>query len=63
LILWIDAQLSPAIAQWIKARHGIDAQAVRDLGQPRAFDLQARGECASQCIIDEVLARFTPIVQ
>lgn len=38
MILWIDAQLSPAIAHWIKARHGIDARAVRDLGLRDAKD-------------------------
>jgi predicted nuclease of predicted toxin-antitoxin system len=39
MILWIDAQLSPAIAKWI-AEHfaGIEASAVRDLGYRDAAD-------------------------
>ena len=31
-MIWIDAQLSPAIAAWITAELGIDAAALRDLG-------------------------------
>ena len=32
IIIWIDAQLSPAIATWISLRFGIAASALRDLG-------------------------------
>lgn len=32
MILWIDAQLSPALARWIRDTFHIEAQAVRDLG-------------------------------
>jgi predicted nuclease of predicted toxin-antitoxin system len=38
VILWIDAQLSPALARWIRATFGIEAQAVRDLGLQKAKD-------------------------
>ena len=38
VILWIDAQLSPALARWIRETFGIKAQAVRDLGLRNAKD-------------------------
>lgn len=39
MILWLDAQLPPAITAWITANHGIEARAVRDLGLREAKDL------------------------
>ena len=30
MIIWIDAQLSPAIAAWISSHFAVDAVAVRD---------------------------------
>jgi len=36
--IWLDAQLSPQIAQWIGEQFGIDAIAVRDLGLRDAMD-------------------------
>jgi predicted nuclease of predicted toxin-antitoxin system len=36
--IWVDAQLPPAIAQWLTATHGVDAIAVRDLGLRDAED-------------------------
>lgn len=38
MIIWLDAQLSPAIATWILATFGIEAHAVRDLGLREARD-------------------------
>ena len=38
MILWLDAQLSPAIAVWLRMRFGLDAHAVRDLGLRDAED-------------------------
>jgi predicted nuclease of predicted toxin-antitoxin system len=38
LKIWVDAQLSPAIAQWLTATQGVDATAVRDLGLRDAED-------------------------
>ena len=40
MILWIDAQLSPALAPWIRATFGVDAVAVRGLGLRDASDGQ-----------------------
>ena len=37
-MIWIDAQLSPLLALWIKETFGIEAKAVRELGLQRASD-------------------------
>jgi predicted nuclease of predicted toxin-antitoxin system len=39
MILWIDAQLSPALARWLSDTFGVTAYAVRDLGLRGAKDL------------------------
>lgn len=36
--VWIDAQLSPALAQWLRDDVGVDAIAVRELGLRSAED-------------------------
>jgi predicted nuclease of predicted toxin-antitoxin system len=38
MILWLDAQLPPALAAWIVATFGIPTQAIRDLGLTTAKD-------------------------
>lgn len=38
MTIWIDAQMSPAIAVWIRSEFGVDAVAVRDLGLRDAVD-------------------------
>ncbi|MBI3303876.1 MAG: DUF5615 family PIN-like protein [Deltaproteobacteria bacterium] len=38
MIIWIDAQLSPALARWIRETFQIEAHAVRDLGLRNAKD-------------------------
>lgn len=38
MTLWIDAQLSPALASWITENLGVEAQPLRDLGLLRARD-------------------------
>lgn len=32
MIIWLDAQLSPALAPWIQATFNVEAHALRDLG-------------------------------
>jgi predicted nuclease of predicted toxin-antitoxin system len=50
MILWIDAQLSPALAPWINATFGIPATSNASLRQileralPAALDLLQSGE-------------------
>ncbi len=36
--VWIDAQLSPALARWLRENLGVDAVAVRELGLRSAED-------------------------
>lgn len=38
--IWLDAQLSPALASWISATFGVDAIPVRDLGLRDAEDVE-----------------------
>ncbi len=38
MIIWVDAQFSPAIADWITDTFGIEAKAVRELGLRDAAD-------------------------
>jgi predicted nuclease of predicted toxin-antitoxin system len=38
VIIWIEAQLSPALARWIHETFHIETQAVRDLGLRNAKD-------------------------
>jgi len=40
MTIWIDAQLSPAIAAWINRNFPVSAIAVRDLGLRDAEDLE-----------------------
>lgn len=40
LIIWIDAQLSPALTSWIATNFSIECQAVRELGFLGAKDRQ-----------------------
>jgi predicted nuclease of predicted toxin-antitoxin system len=36
--IWVDAQMSPAIATWISSNYGVSAVAIRDLGLRDAED-------------------------
>ena len=38
MIIWVDSQLSPAVARWITETFGLEAHAVRDLGLRNAKD-------------------------
>ena len=40
MIIWIDAQLSPAIATWLSKTFSVEAIAVRDLGLRGAKDAE-----------------------
>ena len=39
MIIWIDAQFSPAIAKWIEEGFQVEAHALRDVGLHNAKDL------------------------
>ena len=38
--IWLDAHLSPAIAEWITSEFGIEAFALRELGLRDAEDIE-----------------------
>ena len=38
MIVWLDAQLSPAIAPWVATTIGVEAHALRDVGLRDATD-------------------------
>ena len=38
--IWVDAQLSPAIAAWLSTEFGVQAQALRELGLRDAEDVE-----------------------
>lgn len=38
MIVWLDAQLSPALAPWIESTFGVESYALRDLGLREATD-------------------------
>jgi predicted nuclease of predicted toxin-antitoxin system len=38
MIIWLDAQLAPALASWIQATFGVEARALRDIGLRNATD-------------------------
>jgi|ERR1051325_6977938 predicted nuclease of predicted toxin-antitoxin system len=50
MVIWVDAQLSPAIASWLAENFSVSAQALRDLGlrdaTDRAIFAAARGAAA-----------------
>lgn len=68
LIIWVDAQLSPALAPWITKQFGVDAASVRYLDMLRAKDrniFQAAKEARAIVLTKDVdfvllLQRFGP---
>lgn len=51
MTIWVDAHLSPAIANWITATFGIPALALRDLGLRDAEDPEIFEAAKSQEVI------------
>lgn len=48
MIIWVDAQLAPSIAGWIKVNFDVDAIAIREIGlrdaeDPEIFDAAKHG--------------------
>ncbi len=51
MTIWVDAQLSPAIATWIASTFGITALALRDVGLRDAEDHEIFEAAKDQGII------------
>ena len=47
MLVWIDAQLSPALARWLSEEVGVEAIAVRELGLHSAEDPEIFAEARS----------------
>ena len=69
MILWLDAQLPPALAQWLRSDLGLDARPLWDLGLRDAADrdIFAAARAAGAVLISKdsdfvalVQARGTP---
>jgi predicted nuclease of predicted toxin-antitoxin system len=50
-MIWIDAQLSPYLAPWLKESFGLEAQAVRDLGLREADDREIHQSARAEKVI------------
>ena len=50
-MIWIDAQLSPFLALWIKETFGIEAKAVRELGLQRASDREIYARAREENVV------------
>jgi predicted nuclease of predicted toxin-antitoxin system len=48
MIIWIDVQLSPAIANWISENCEVQAMVVRELGLRDAEDRRSSGPRSKQ---------------
>jgi len=51
MTIWIDAQLSPAIATWISSTFGVTALALRDIGLRDAEDSEIFEAAKAQGVI------------
>jgi predicted nuclease of predicted toxin-antitoxin system len=51
MTLWVDAQISPAIAAWLRMRFEVNAVAVRDLGLESAGDPEIFAEAKRQHVV------------
>ena len=51
--VWLDAQLSPAMARWLSQQFGVEAVAVRDLGllQSRDRDIFFQARAAGAVVV------------
>ncbi|NEN90932.1 MAG: hypothetical protein F6K24_46365 [Okeania sp. SIO2D1] len=51
MIIWVDAQLSPAIATWISDTFGVTALALRDIGLRDAEDAEIFEAAKAESVI------------
>ena len=58
MTIWIDAQISPAIAAWIRTHFAVNAVAVRDLGLRDAVDQEIFLAAKRECCCDDQRQRF-----
>jgi predicted nuclease of predicted toxin-antitoxin system len=51
MIIWIDAQLPPTLAEWIVATFGISAVSLRELGLRDAKDIEIFGAAQQSNVV------------
>ena len=51
MIIWIDAQLSPHLAPWLKETFGIEARAVREMGLHHATDREIYARARTENVV------------
>lgn len=50
-MIWVDARISPVVAQWVSAELGYPASSVRDLGLRNAKDIFAAARKANAVVM------------
>jgi predicted nuclease of predicted toxin-antitoxin system len=64
MIVWIDAQLPPGLAAWLRATFAVDAHAVRDLGLRDAADEETfQAARAANAVVMTKDADFAALVE
>lgn len=65
MIFWVDAQLPPGLAAWLRDTYGVQAKALRELGLRDAEDVQifmAARETAAECVVISKDSDFVELV-
>lgn len=64
MMVWVDAQLPPALAGWLRQAYSVDAHAVRDLGLRDASDERIFTEARrANAVVLTKDADFTALVE
>jgi predicted nuclease of predicted toxin-antitoxin system len=51
MIIWVDAQMSPRIARWLRDQYSIEVHAIRELGLCRAEDEEIFQAARTQAVV------------
>ncbi len=66
MIFWVDAQLPPGLAVWLRESQGVDAKALREIGLRDAEDVEifmaARQECGVEAVVVSKDSDFVELV-
>ncbi|MDP2430488.1 MAG: DUF5615 family PIN-like protein [Pseudomonadota bacterium] len=66
MIFWVDAQLPPGLAVWLRESKGVDAKALREVGLRDAEDVEifmaARRDCGTEAVVISKDSDFVELV-
>lgn len=66
MIFWVDAQLPPGLAVWMREVQGVDAKALREIGLRDAEDLEifmaARRDAGAEAVVISKDSDFVELV-